>query len=420
MTWENLNKHSANVWIGVESTFGTTSSNMRPLIIASDPPWPNAGQTTKMIPRAEARPSRRAYQSPVKGMESGSPVTFGVDLKPISTRLNSAATPVAYSNAAALSHQIVLRAALGAELTPAAGTAAVSYSAPDLTVTTGHGSRFTIGQWIGVVSSVGLEVRQVTAIATDVLTLQPPLSGAVVGTEEVHNAYCYYPAEDDTTTYTIEHAPIEAGSNEAQTRARGAVFNNPEFSIAFGDVPKLTMNGTSAAHDGPGDLSLSEAAQTDDMGSPFAFDVSSGNGSAWLSSSLASVPSAALITSAKVSIPRQWQEIPGAGGVSSLAAVKEVASPSQPITIEIELRGGTAEVTAFASMTARHLVLWSIYGSGTSARAIGWHFPNTIPAMEPVVQINGELAFCKATLIAHQNSLASTDLGRANVIMFLL
>ena len=59
-------------------------------------------------------------------------------------------------------------------------------------------------------------------------------------------------------------------------------------------------------------------------------------------------------------------------------------------------------------------------GSGTSARAIGWHFPNTIPAMEPVVQINGELAFCKATLIAHQNSLASTDLGRANVIMFLL
>jgi len=419
MTWSNLNKHNANVWIGVEGTFGTTSSNMRPLIIASDPPWPNAGQTTQMIQRTEARPSRRAYQQPVKGMESGSPVAFGVDCKPIATRLNASASPVAFNNASALSHQILWRAAIGAELTPAAGSAAVSYSAPDLTVTTGHGTRFVVGQWVAVVTSSGLEPRRVTAIATDVLTLSPPLSGTISGGEEVRNCYCYYPTEDDTTTYTVEHAPIEAGSNEAQTRGRGVVFNSPEIAVEFGGVPKLTLSGTSAAHDGPGDLSLSESAQTDDMGAPFAFDVSDGSGVVWLASSIASVPSASLIASMKVSYPRQWQAIMGAGGVSSLAAMKEVASPSQPITIELELRGGTAEVTAFASVTARHLILWSVYGSGTSARVIGFHFPNTIPVVEPVVQVSGELAFCKATLIAQRDTLASSDIGSANMIVFL-
>ena len=137
---------------------------------------------------------------------------------------------------------------------------------------------------------------------------------------------------------------------------------------------------------------------SDDIAAPFALDVSSGNGGLWLASSLSSTPSASLITSVKLTIPRQWQDIPGAGGVSSLAARKEVASPQQQIQVEIELRGGTAEVTAFANMSSRHLVLFGLSGTGTSGRAFLVHVPNAVPAVPPTVQINGELAFCRATL----------------------
>lgn len=419
MTWSNLNKRNGITRIGVETTFGTTATNMKALLIRSDPPWPNAGATQKMLPRMESLTSRRGYQTPVKGMKSGSPVTLAVDVKPVTTRLNASATPVAFSHANALSHQILWRAAMGAELTPAAGSTVASYSAPDLDVDTGHGSRFVVGQWIGVELTGGLSVHQVTAISTDTLTLQPPLPASPAGSEVVRNLFNYYPGEDDTTTFTVDHAPIESGSAEAQSRGRGCVFS-PELTITFGEVPMLTLTGTSADHDGPADLSLSQSAVTDDMSAPFAFDVSSGNGAVWLASSLASAPSASLIVTAKLTYPRQWQEIPGAGGVSSLAAVKEVAGPQQPIQVELELRGGTAEVTAFASMTSRHLVLYSLSSTtAASARVVGYHIPNAVPAAPPTVQINGELAFCRMTLTAQRNTLATTEIGSANVIAFV-
>ena len=44
MTWENVNKHNGIVRIGVESTFGTTASNMKALLNRADPPWPLAGK----------------------------------------------------------------------------------------------------------------------------------------------------------------------------------------------------------------------------------------------------------------------------------------------------------------------------------------------------------------------------------------
>lgn len=418
MTWENVHKQNGITRIGVESTFGTTSSNMKALLIRSDPPWPLASKTQKMIARVESKTSRRAYQTHVKGMKDGSPVTLAVDVKPVVTRLSTGATVVAFSHANALSHQILWRAAIGGELTPAAGSAVVSYSAPDVTVTTGQGSRFVVGQWIAYVTAGGvLTAHQVTAVATDVVSVQPPLPGTPQAGDEVRNLYNYYPLEDDATTYTVDHAPIEAGSNEAQSRGRGCVFS-PELAIELGGVPLLTLSGTSADHDGFGDLSLSESAVSDDMGAPFAFDVSSGNGALWLASSLSATPSAALITSFKVTFPRQWQAIPGAGGVSSIAAMKEVASLAQPITIELELRGGTAEVTAFASMTSRHFVAYGITGSGTSSRVFGVHAPNTVPAGPPTVSVNGELAFAKMTLVAQRNTLSTSELGSANLIVF--
>jgi hypothetical protein len=350
-------------------------------------------------------------------MKSGSPVALAVDVKPTSGRLNASATPVAFSNASALSHQLLWRAAMGGELAPAAGTTVDSYSAPAVTVATGHGSRFAVGQWFLYEATSGaLSLHQVTAIATDVLTVQPPLPGTPANGEVIRNLFNYFLTEDDTTTFTVDHAPIEAGSNEAQSRGRGCVFS-PEIGLTLGGVPMLSLSGTSADHDGFGDLSLSETAVSDDMAAPFALDVSSGNGGLWLASSLSSLPSASLITSLRLTVPRQWQDIPGAGGVSSLAARKEVAGPQQPIQVELTLRGGTAEVTAFANMSSRHLVLFGLSGTGTSGRAFLVHIPNAVPATPPTVQVDGELAFCRMVLTAQRNGLASTDLGSSNVIV---
>ena len=417
MTWENVNKRNGIVRIGRESTFGTASSNMKALLNRADPPWPLAGKTQKMIARQDSLTSRRAYQTPVKGMKSGSPVSLAVDVKPPSGRLNASATPVAFSHADALSHQLLWRAAMGGELTPAAGSAVVSVSSADVTITSTHGSRFAVGQWLLYEATAGtLTLHQVTGIATDVLTVQPPLPGTPQAGEVIRNLYNYYLAEDDTQTFTVDHAPIEAGSNEAQSRGRGCVFS-PELTLPLGEVPMLTLTGTSADHDGFGDLSLSETPVSDDMGSPFALDVSSGNGGLWLASSLSSAPSASLITAVKLTIPRQWQEIPGAGGVSSLAAIKEVASLQQQIQVELTLRGGTAEVTAFANMSSRHLVLFGLSGTGTSGRAFLVHVPKAVPATPPTVTPDGELAFCRMVLTAQRNSLGSTDLATSNVIV---
>jgi hypothetical protein len=45
------------------------------------------------------------------------------------------------------------------------------------------------------------------------------------------------------------------------------------------------------------------------------------------------------------------------------------------------------------------------------------HVPNAVPAVPPTVQINGELAFCRAVLTAQRNTLGTTDLAASNVVV---
>jgi hypothetical protein len=76
-----------------------------------------------------------------------------------------------------------------------------------VTVASGHGTRFAIGQWfLYEATGGGLTLHQVTAIATDVLTVQPPLPGTPQAGEVIRNLYNYYWAEDDTQTFTVVDA----------------------------------------------------------------------------------------------------------------------------------------------------------------------------------------------------------------------
>jgi hypothetical protein len=411
--WNLLNKNNSRTRIGVETTLGTASTNMKDLVIL-DPAMPLAKNARKMLANKDQRRRRRDFVQPVKGLQIDSPIDMMVEAKRILTILDDSATPVAYSHADALSHQILMRAMFGAELTPAAGSTVAGSSSTTalVNVASGHGSRFVVGQVIGVTTSNGLEIRRVSGISTDALSVTPALSTAPAAGAVVRNAYNYMPTESDAVTHTIDHAYVESGTPENQRRARGCALD-VSLDLKVGEIPTFKVTGTSTVHDGPGDLSLSTAATDDDEGAPFVWDPA-----LWLSAA-SSAPTNAEISTLKLSLPHSWQRVMGPG-VQGTSRMVEIASRDKPIVVELSGHMGTAEYAAWVAGTVRHLVTYALDGSGADARAIGLYFPRLVPMEEPTEVAEGELVFFSGKYLALQDNLAATDIGRANVIGFRL
>ncbi len=289
--------------IGAESTFGTVSSNMRHLQILEGDPMAELATQTAPNPAQVRR--QREFVDPVQLTRKGSQLKLRAALKKVPAILNAAASPVAFNHADALSHQLVMRAAFGGELTPAAGSTVASSSGTpvnSITVASGHGSRFVPGQ---VIIVTGEGPRRVKTVSTDTLTLDPPLSGTPSVGTVVRNCYCYHVVEKDSQTFSVEHAPVESGTPIGEMRALGC-YGSATFKLDVNALSEIELTFTAVNWQGPGDLSIGDAPAADDMGATLAW-----NPTNWLAASLATLPSPSdEIATATVTLPRMWVSIP--------------------------------------------------------------------------------------------------------------
>lgn len=401
MAWNTVHKVNSRTRIGLETTFGTTATTMKDLVL-DRPTLPLGKATRKVIENLDQRRYRRRVTKPVKGLLAESPLEFPVQMKRLVTRLNAAATPVACTHANALSHQILLRLWMGTELTPAAGSLVVSSAGGPpinaVTVTAAQGARFVAGQMVGIETNhtTVIEWRRVIDVTGDVLTVYPGLNGTPVNTTGVVlNAYNYHATSlTDTTSFTLEHAMVESATTETQQRAKGC-YGQVTCEFTVGDVPRYKMAGMSTTHSDPGDISLSLIATADDEGAPLVWDPI-----IYLTSSSAA-PSLATVDSLTLTVPRKYQRLVGPG-VQGTAGVAEVASDEVSVTLKGWV--ATSEWTAFLADTSQHLIAYCSDGSTTSYRAAGFCCPNMVRREYPQHEEVGDLVYFTAKYQCQQDT----------------
>lgn len=411
--------------IGAESTFGTTASTMKRVVL-DGAQIPLAGLKTEMLPVADLSPHMEDARLPVRGLTRGGQIKLKVNIKRLVTRVISSVTPAAYSAAGALSHQILLTHWLGGESVAAGSTLAssASASASSITVASGHGSRFPVGSMIGIVEdTAGLRPYLVTSVSTDTLGIYPNLRGAAASGNVVANGYTYHRAENHTgPSLTVEQAQYESGTPANQRRARG-VYGSCKLTLGIGAQPSLEFTGEASAEDGPGDLSIPVTAAADDMGAHFG---------AWAPEVLfqtgASFTSSYVCDSFELDVPNAWQWVQQGDGVGARNGAVRVNGKSGPATWTLKLRMDPAEYTSFTSDTSRYLMLWTTVGTGTSARIFGVMIARAAVSEEPVQVIENGLVFVTLKGLALQDTATagspvastSTDLSRSPVRLFLI
>lgn len=408
--------------IGYQSSgLATAASNMRRITLWGDA-HPIGTSKRQVFPNTSQNQRRRQGRPPIKGPRVGGPVAFTVPLRGVPAVLNAAATPVAFSNANALPMQLLWTMLLGAELTPAAGSAVVGSSGTPVTgveVTAGHGSRFVVGQMITIITSGVPYPRRVTAISTDTLTITPPLPGAPSVADVVRNCYCYYPGERDSKTFTVEHAQVESGGPNSQRRAIGC-YGSGEINLPTNEVGSIAYSGVSVDHTDPGDLSISTDPIAELDGDPLVVTPT-----IYIMDTMAAAPDLAAVTGTKVAVPRAWQTVPGTT-LNGIGSVHEVAGREQPVSIEFEGLFDAAWWTAFEANTDYSVLAFTTFGSGTSARVSGFFAGKTHLPMTPEGSDIGKLRGNKFTLHAETDTtitgaapaLSTAEIRTANLIFF--
>lgn len=424
MAQANLHPDTLVARIGAESTFGTTASTMKRIVL-DGPQIPLAGLKTEMLPVMDLSPHMEDARSPVRGLARGGQVTMKLAIKRIGTRLTSSATPVAYDNASALSHQIILRHWLGGEHVAAGSILDGSVSAGASTVVVdGGGGNFLAGSVCGIVEdAAGLRPYLVTARSGDSLSIFPNLRGDAANAAVVANSYTYHRAENHTgPSLTVEQAQYESGTPASQRRARG-VYGGCKLTLAIGQQPMLDFTGESSAEDGPGDLSIPLTAAADDMG-PYI--------GAWtpevLFQSSATFSTSYVCDSFELDAPNAWQWVAQGDGVGARNGAVRVNGKSGPATWTLKLRMDPAEWAAFTADTVRTLMVWVTAGSGASARCFGVVIARAALTEEPAQVIENGLVFVTLKGVAMQDTVTagspvasdSTDLSRSPVRLFLL
>ena len=414
-----IHSQTSRTRIGAEATFGTVSTNMRDVQILDGDPVADLATQTAENPAQVRR--QREFVAPVQLTRKGSQLKVRVALKAVPSTLGASATPVPFDDAAALSHQLAMRAAFGGEATPNPGsivTGTAGTPVNQVTVDSGDGANFVVGQ---VIIVEGHGPRRVTAISTDTLTVKPPFASAPANNTVVRNAYNYHVVEKDSQTFSLEHAPVESGTPAAEMRALGC-YGSASFKLDVNGLSEVELTFTAANWEGPGDLSIGDTPVADDMGSTLAW-----NPTFWLATSLATLPSASdEIATASVSIPRKWQEVAGSV-VNGMGSVHDVSGRGEPIDIDVEGLFDADWESRFTAQTTLSLVMFTTVGSGSSARYFGLWFPTVKVVESPKRKTNEALIYSTAKLRAFMAvdiagatpALSTSQIQTSNVVAFM-
>lgn len=410
------------VLVGRENVaFGTTAAVMVPLTVEV-PQLPMGEGGREMLANNGSSQYLHDNRPMIHGLERRQPVKVSMLARHSPAQLRTGTTPptAPSAGAGALSQDIVLEHWLGGFHANAGSTTAGTPTVNSIPVTTGHGSRFAVGQMVIVfVAGVPTAPRQITAIATDTLTIFPDLDVAPASGQVVLNSTCFYRVESHTQTMTVEAAHYEA-SPTAQQRGRG-VRGQCAWTAEVGDTCKLAFDGMLQARD-DGDLSISVSGSPEDMGAAVVWH----GDSYFFGTNNSAAPTHSCISKIAIAVPNTWQEVMCVGGVEGASGVVMTGGRSAPCTVEITLEFNTVVQAAFDAGDEMTLLVYATTGTGTDQRWTGWHFPRLAFDAEPTRVDDGGLVYTVAKFRALGNTTAagdplgasSTDLARSPVVFF--
>lgn len=411
------------VLVGEETTAGTTATNMRPLRIEGAA-MPLAELAREMLPVERSSIYQHDGAAMVQGLERRAPVKIPLALKYAPSQLNSASSaPSATTSSTALSQEVLLKHWLGGRVaSQGSAVAGAGSTTTTVDVTTGHGSRFSVGQIVVVYVAGVPNIRKVTAISTDTLTVWPALSAAPAAAQLVLGSRTYYRAEAMTSTVTVEAANVESGTPAAQQRGR-MVRGQCAMTMEIGARAMLAFDGVAQAYD-EGNLSVAYADIADDMGA----DVVWSGASYVFPTSDGSDPTHTCLEKITVAVPNTWREQLCMSGTEGAAGVVMTGGRT-PATVELTAtwaRSGASLTTAYDAGTTFALLAYATRGSSTDQRWAGWIAPRMAFDGKPQrVDMDGEVMVvckfrCLADTVAAGDPLSSssTDAERSPISFF--
>lgn len=412
-----------SVRVGRESTPGTTATHMRPLIVEGAQ-MPLGESAREMLAVERSSPYQHDAAASVLGLQRKSPVKLALAAKYAPVQLGAAATaPVAITDTAALSQELVLEHWLGGRVASRGSTVVSSADERTVTVTGTHGARFTVGQ-MAVFYVAGVPyVRQITAISTDALSLYPDLPASPASGQAVLGSRTYHRVETHTQTLTVEAAHTESGTPTGQQRGR-MTRGQCAWTAEIGARAMLAFDGVCQAHD-EGDLSIPTAAVADDMGPDVVWQ---GASYLWATDSAAD-PDESCVEKMGVALPNAWREQACLSGVEGAAGVLMTGGRTPP-TVELTLRWdewGAGMLAAYTAGSTFSLLAYATRGATTSQAWAGWLAPRMAFDAEPTrVDVEGEVMCvvkmrCLANTFAAGSPLSSssTDAERSPILYFL-
>ncbi len=409
--------------VGRESTAGTTATNMLRIVLEGEQ-LPLGELAREMLPAERSSPYQHDNAAMVQGLQRRSPVKLSLAAKYAPAQLGAAASAVpAITSASALSQELILEHWLGGRVASQGSTVVSSADERTVTVTSGHGSRFTVGQ-VAIFYVDGVPYpRQITAISGDALTLYPDLPDSPAAGQAILGSRTFHRAESHTQTLTVEAASTELGTPAAQQRGR-MVRGQCAWSAEIGQRAMLAFDGVAQAFD-EGNLSISYADAADDMGADVVWQ---GASYLWASSD-ATAPEESCIEKLTVAVPNAWREQLCLSGVEGAEGVVMTGGRT-PATVEVTMRwsgAGAGMMALFDAGATLSLLAYASRGIGTSQAWAGWMMPRMAFDGRPTrTVVEGEvMVVCKLRCLA--NTLAagsplsssSTDAERSPVLYFL-
>lgn len=398
MSRKVINANQAQTTIGAESTFGTAAGVMERI-------YPKEGISLEINQMEVDDMSESIYlfdrKDTVSGYKSGG-CKLNVYVAPRTSQLAVADVPV-YSDTG---NSILMKNVFGGY--QASGSSGITAGTTS-SVTVDAGVKFAIGQWIAVPVAGALYPAQITNISSNTLSLYPYLPSNPASGSTCVNLENFYPTENNSGSFTIEHAKAEDTS--VQYRLLGCLANG-NFKIAKDELFMFEAD-VKAADWASGSLSISIAEGTSEHTAPMFC-----NDELVLLQPV-STTSRTNYTLLSIDIKTDFANtyLEEFGGVQGKTG--PVRNGTRNIAeVSVKLAFDPDQYARFDAKTSMFFAYAASKGTGTSKRLSGICLPNCVFKEIPKITEENGIMYLEGVLAAKLNTTHTNELSRSPIIFF--
>lgn len=394
-----INANQAQTTIGSESTFGTVAGTLERI-------YPKEGISLEINQMEVDDMSESIYLFDQKDTVSGykdAACKLAIHLAPRTSQLAVTDVPVFTDTG----NSILLKNAFGGYA--ASGSSGI-VSGTTASIVVDAGAKFSIGQWVAVPVSGALYPSKITNISTNTLSLYPYLPGNASSGSVCVNMENFYPTENNSGSFSIEHCKAE--DSAVQYRLLGCIANgNVKVSR---DAPIMFEADVKAADWSQGSLGISVAEGTAEQTAPFFC-----NDELVLLQPVSTTSRtnyALLSIDVKTELSNTFLE--EFGGVQGKTG--PVRNGKRGIAeLSVKLAFDPDQYTRFDAKTPMFFAYAASKGSGTSKRFVGFDLPYCVFKEIPKISEENGIMYLEGTLVAKLNTPKTTDLSRSPMTVFM-